>query len=266
MALDVLSVWAFFFVLPYAAGRVVTGRTALNAALHANVAVLEHEQRERALRAAVDERTRIARELHDVVAHNVSVMVIQTAAARRVAGRDPEAAAQALRSVESCGRDALVDMRRMMGVLHRGDIDVLGGAAPGLAQLDKLIDRARAAGLTVDVVVRGDERPLTAALDLLSFRVVQEALTNAIKHAGSARVRVRISFLPASLELEIVDSGGEGSRSRSTLDGAGQGLVGMRERLTLYGGRLETGRTHTGGFRVLARIPLQGVPGDRVPA
>jgi signal transduction histidine kinase len=256
LVVDVISVWAFFFAIPFAAGRAVRTRTSLNTALRANAERLEQQQRERARQAVVEERTRIARELHDVVAHSVSVMVIQTAAARAVAPRDRAAALEALRSVESCGRDALIDMRRMIGVLHRADIDLLGGAAPGLAQLDKLAERARASGLPVQVSVQGQQRPLLAGLDLVSFRVVQEALTNAIKHAGPARALVRVTFTADCLELEIVDTGSSRRRQRVSTDAPGHGLLGMRERLSLYGGQLQTGPRRGGGFQVLARIPL----------
>jgi len=259
LAVDVLFVWSFFFALPYAAGRAVRSRTTLNAALRANTERLEQQQRERARKAVVEERTRIARELHDVVAHSVSVMVIQTAAARAVARRDRAAAKAALHEVESCGRDALVDMRRMVGVLHRSDIDLQSGTAPGLAQLGTLADRARASGLPVQVTVEGEARSLPPALDLVSFRIVQEALTNAIKHAGPARALVRVTFTADCLQLEIVDTG-RGPLSRKAPDGAaGHGLVGMRERLSLYGGDLRTGRRSGGGYQVVARIPLAGV-------
>ena len=260
--LDVLSIWAFFIVIPFAAGRAVGGRARLNNALRVNAQRLEHEQRERARQAVAQERTRIARELHDVVAHGVSVMVIQTAAARRVAGRDPAAAAAALGAVESCGREALIDMRRMIGVLHRGDIELLGGATPGVAQLGKLAQRACASGMTVTVSVEGQPRPLSAALDLVVFRVVQEALTNAIKHAGPAQARVRVSFTADMIELEIADTGHGPEQARSAADAVGHGLIGMQERLTLYGGQLQTGRRRGGGFQVVARIPLI----DPVPA
>lgn len=256
LVVDVMSVWGFFIGLPFAAGRAVRSRTTLNVALRANTERLEQQQRERAKQAVLDERTRIARELHDVVAHSVSVMVVQTAAARAVAPRDRAAAAQALRSVENCGREALIDMRRMIGVLHRSDFDMLGGAAPGLSQLDKLADRAAASGLPVQVSVRGEPRPLSAGLDLVAFRVVQEALTNAIKHAGPARALVVVSFTPDGLELVIADTGRGPRRPHSPADMSGHGLVGMRERLALYGGRLETGNRHGGGFQVRARIPV----------
>jgi signal transduction histidine kinase len=256
LVISVLSVWGFFLGLPYAAGRAVGTRTRMNTELRSTAERLVQEQRDRARQTVIAERTRIARELHDVVAHSVSVMVIQTQAARRVADRDPAAATEALRAVESCGRDALVDMRRMIGVLHRGDIELLGGASPGLAQLDKLAERARASGLPVQIRIEGVQRPLSPALDLVSFRVVQEALTNAIKHAGPARARVRVTFTTEGLELEITDTGGAEARVQSGTEPIGHGLVGMQERLTLYGGQLETGRRRGGGFQVVARIPL----------
>lgn len=259
LVLDVLFVWSFFFALPYGAGRAVRSRTTLNAELRVNTERLEQQQRERARQAVVEERTRIARELHDVVAHSVSVMVIQTAAARAVARRDPAAAAAALGSVESCGRDALVDMRRMVGVLHRSDIDLLSGTTPGLSQLGTLADRARASGLPVQVTVEGEARSLPPALDLVSFRIVQEALTNAIKHAGPARALVRVTFTADCLQLEIVDTGRGPLRRRAPVDAIGHGLVGMRERLSLYGGELRTGQRSGGGFQVLANIPLAEV-------
>ena len=259
LVLDVLFVWAFFFALPYGAGRAVRSRTALNAALRVNTERLEQQQRERAHQAVVDERTRIARELHDVVAHSVSVMVIQTQAARAVARRDPAAAAGALHSVETCGRDALVDMRRMVGALHRSDIDLLSSSTPGLSQLGTLADRARASGLPVQVTVEGEARSLPPALDLVSFRIVQEALTNAIKHAGPARALVRVTFTAESLQLEIVDSGRGPVRRRAPGEAVGHGLVGMRERLALYGGELRTGHRSGGGYQVLASIPLAEV-------
>jgi signal transduction histidine kinase len=256
LVVDVLSIWAFFVAIPFAAGRTVGSRTALNAELRANAERLEAEQRERARQAVAEERTRIARELHDVVAHSVSVMVIQTAAARRVATRDRAQAAEALRSVETCGRDALIDLRRMVGVLHRDDLELLGGAPPGLSQLAKLVERACASGLPTALSIDGDPRPLSPALDLVSFRVVQEALTNAIKHAGPAKATVRLTFAAGSLELEITDTGRGSLATHSPGGSPGHGLVGMHERLTLYGGQLHTTRRRGGGFQVLARIPL----------
>ena len=257
LIVDVVSVWAFFVAFPFFAGRVAGTRTKLITALRANTDRLAEEQRHRERQAATDERTRIARELHDVIAHSVSVMVIQTSAARRVAGRDPEAAVEAVRAVERCGRDALLDLRRMIGVLRRDEVGLVGDIAPGVAQLDRLADRARSAGMPVRICVRGEPRRLPPALDLVIYRVAQEALTNAMKHAGPAQARIVVTFGADELELEIVDTG-DGS-APDPIDSGGQGLIGMRERLALYGGQLQAGLRPAGGFRVHARIPLIGV-------
>lgn len=252
----VATSWTLFVGVPFAVGRAVGSRVAMTRELRANAQRLEREQRERARHAAAEERNRIARELHDVVAHSVSVMVIQTQAARRVAAGDREAARIALGSVQSCGRDALMEMRRMIGVLRHGDEELAGASAPALAQLGGLVARARAAGLPVELRIDGQARELSPGLDLVAFRVVQEALTNSIKHAGPARALVRVTFTTGALELEISDTGRGRALSDGDTDAPGQGLVGMRERLGLYGGELETGRASGGGFRVRARIPL----------
>jgi signal transduction histidine kinase len=252
----VATTWTLFVGVPFAVGRAVGSRVALTRELRSNAERLEREQQERARHAAADERNRIARELHDVVAHGVSVMVIQTQAARRVASTDREAARDALSSVQSCGRDALIEMRRMIGVLRHGDEELAGATEPALSQLGALVARARAAGLPVELRIDGHARDLSPGVDLVAFRVVQEALTNAIKHAGPARALVRVTFTTGALELEISDTGrGPGLADRDT-DATGQGLVGMRERLVLYGGELQTGRAGGGGFEVRARIPL----------
>ena len=227
----------------------------MTATLQVNTERLAEQQRERTRHVAAAERARIARELHDVIAHSVSVMVIQTVAARAVSRRDPGAAAEALRSVERCGREALTDLRQMIGVLHRDDIEVLGAATPGLAQLERLAERARTAGLPVDVRVEGESRPLPAGLDLVSYRVVQEALTNVIKHAGPASAQVRVIFDRNCLELEITDTGRGSAPERTASAPAGHGLMGMQERLALYGGQLHAG-SGGGGFTVHAAIPL----------
>ncbi len=251
---DLAGTWALFVVVPFAAGRAVSSRSALTRELRADADRLEREQEEQARRAAAEERTRIARELHDVVAHSVSVMVIQTAAARRVARDDPDAAREALRLVEGCGRDALVEMRRMVGVLRRGDVQ-LAGPAPGLSHLPELVERARAAGLPVELRIEGERGAMSPGLDLVAYRVVQEALTNALKHAGPARARVHVTFTPELLELDVSDTG-RGPVAEGSSDG-GHGLVGMRERLALYGGELHVGRRRGGGFHVRARVPLR---------
>ena len=148
----------------------------------------------------------MARELHDVVAHCMSVMVVQTSGARRVAASDLAAAREALKVVESAGREALVELRRIVGVLHRGD-DEPAGASPGIEQLGVLVDRARAAGLPVELPVEGPRRSLSPGLDLVAYRIVQESLTNAIKHAGPAQARVHVVLGARDLVLEVTDSG-----------------------------------------------------------
>lgn len=253
---DVAATWSLFVALPFAAGRAIGSRAALTQELRANAERLEREQEEQARRAAADERNRIARELHDVVAHSVSVMVIQTQAARRVGPTDPEAARSALHSVQTCGRDALMEMRRMIGVLRHGDEELAGATAPALSQLGALVARARAAGLPVELRVEGEPRELSPGLDLVAFRIVQEALTNVIKHAGPARARVRVAFAADWLELEISDTGVGPARSAADAGAGGHGLIGMQERLSLYGGELQTGRRRGGGFRVRARVPV----------
>jgi signal transduction histidine kinase len=149
-----------------------------------------------------------------------------------------------------------MEMRRMIGVLRHGDEEIAGATAPTLSQLGALVTRARAAGLPVELRIDGEACDLSPGLDLVAFRVVQEALTNAIKHAGPARALVRVTFTTGALELEISDTGRGPALADDDTDATGQGLVGMRERLVLYGGELQTGRARGGGFKVRARIPL----------
>lgn len=254
--LDVVFGWLLFVVLPYVAGRTVESRRALTRELEANAAQARREQEARAQSAASAERTRIARELHDVIAHSLSVMVIQTVAAREVAATDRDSAQAALAAVQLAGREALLEMRRMIGVLRRGDIELAGSAAPGLGQLDLLAQRARMSGLPVELSVRGPRRAVPEAVDLVAFRIVQEALTNSIKHAGPARAAVTVTFGADGLELEICDDGLGVPLDRPAGAGGGHGLVGMRERLALFDGELCVGRRPSGGFRVFARLPV----------
>ncbi len=251
---DVVSTWAVFIVLPFAGAHVIGSRTAATEELQADAQRLETEQHERARRAIGEERIRIARELHDVIAHSVSVMVIQTAAARRLARHDHDAAGEALDAVANCGREALSEMRRMVGVLHRGDLDLAG--APGLTQLPLLADRARASGLPVELRIAGDPRPLPQMIDLVAFRVVQEALTNVIKHAGTARAQVKVAYAARTLEIDVIDDGRGPGHPDPGPEESGHGLIGMQERLAVYGGELQTGPGRGGGFHVRARIPL----------
>ncbi|MGA2007145.1 MAG: histidine kinase [Solirubrobacteraceae bacterium] len=251
----VLGSGALFGGLPFAVGRTLTTRGGLTRELEASAARLQEEQEARAHHAAGEERNRMARELHDVIAHSVSVMVIQCSGARSVARRDFEAARTALEVVESSGREALVELRRIVGVLRRGSDELAGSAAPGLSQLEALVDRARASGLPVELRIRG-RHALSPGLDLVAYRIVQEALTNVIKHAGPVPTVVSLRFTARELELEVSDSGGGSAREREDRDGPGHGLLGMGERVALYGGEIAAGPRAEGGFEVRARIPF----------
>jgi signal transduction histidine kinase len=246
-------------VFPYLAGRVVSMRRQQTSDLESDVQDARREQEMRTRVAAAEERTRIAREVHDVLAHSLSVMVIQTVAAREVAGGDGAAAAAALRAVQTSGRDALQELRGTVGVIRRGDVDLFAPWAPGLDQLARLAEMAQAAGLPVELEIVGEQRRLPPTIELLAFRVVQEALTNAIKHAGSARATVTVTFAFDELELEVRDNG-PGGLTGHELTGTGHGLLGMRERVELVDGVLLARPQPSGGFRVYARLPLAGVP------
>ena len=211
--------------------------------------------RELAAREAVTaERAAIARELHDVVAHHMSVMVVQAGAARTVVGADPTAATEALRQIESSGRTGLAEMRRLLEVLEADGADGERAPQPSLEHLDDLLQGMRAAGLPVEAVVEGEVRPLPPGVDLSAYRIVQEALTNALRHAGDASARVVLRYRADALEVEVADDG----RGPTRDDGAGgHGLIGMRERVQLFGGELEAGARPGGGFAVRARLPWQ---------
>ncbi|WP_338700897.1 histidine kinase [Streptomyces sp. Q6] len=226
------------------------------------LAALEREQAE-ALRAAVaDERARIARELHDVVTHNVSVMVIQAGAARTILARNPEGATRALLAVEAGGRAAMAELRHVMGLLT-ADSTAQGDGSdddlapqPGLDHIPPLIDRLRQAGLPVELTTTGaaDLGAVPPGIALTAYRVVQEALTNTVKHARGARASVIVEHSPDALRVEVTDTGGTPGPGAAT--GNGRGLIGLRERLALYDGTLHTGARLTGGYRVEARVPL----------
>jgi signal transduction histidine kinase len=244
------------------AGRTVRVRGQLAAELHEAAQRAEEARDEEALRAVAEERRRIAREMHDVIAHSVSVMVVQAGGARRILDRDPARAVQAAERIEETGRAALSEMRRLLGVLHPDDEEAAARAPqPTLASVGELVARAREAGLPVSLTVEGEERPLAAGVDLAAYRVVQEALTNALKYAGHAETAVRVRWGAEALELEVVDHGpGPGGQARAGGEhagrGTGHGLIGMRERVRVYGGELTTGGRRGGGFAVRARLPL----------
>jgi signal transduction histidine kinase len=211
-------------------------------------------ERDSVAREAVTlERTRIARELHDVVAHAMSVMIVQAGAARTVVDRDPQAAHDAIAQVEETGRAGLAEMRRLIGVLT--DDGQAGSTAPmpGLAQLDPLLDTVRSAGLPVEVVRTGAARELAAGADLAAYRVIQESLTNALKHAGPASAVVTLHYAADRVTIEVADDG----RGPAAEPGVGHGLIGMRERVGMFGGSLETSARPGGGFVVHAEIPVE---------
>jgi signal transduction histidine kinase len=234
---------------------------ALAAELRERAARVERERAGEARRAVATERARIARELHDVVAHHVSMMVVQAEAGPVVVATEPARAAGAFEAIAATGRQALVEMRRLLGVL-RGDGDQPASLTPqpGLADVASLVEQVGRAGLRVELVVEGTEAPLPAGVDLSAYRIVQEALTNAVKHGGPGRARVLVRYGEHDLEVQVRDDGGAGrptARAEPADGRAGQGLAGMRERVSLFGGELHAGPGPGGGFTVDARLPLR---------
>jgi signal transduction histidine kinase len=212
----------------------------------------EREREERALAAVSEERARIARELHDVVGHSVSVMTVQASAVRRLLRPEQERERESLLIVEQTGREALAEMRRMVGVLRRPEEAPALAPQPSLEHLDKLVEQAREAGLPVELRIEGDPLPLPAGLDLTAYRLVQEGLTNALKHARAERAQVLVRYSDGDIEVTVSDDG----RGAGSGDGGGHGLVGIRERVAVYGGELEAGPRPEGGYRLRARLPL----------
>ena len=215
-------------------------------------ATLAEREREAAARIAVaEERARIARELHDVVAHSVSVMVLQVGAIRH---KLPEAVAddrEALGHVERAGRNALTEMRRLLVAMREDGEDVELGPQPGLEALEPLLDEVRRAGLPAQLHVEGEPFPVPRAVDLSAYRIIQEGLTNALKHARASRADVTVRYRPYGVEVEVADDG----RGIAETDGLGHGLVGIRERVKIYGGEMSAGRRNGGGFVLSARLP-----------
>jgi signal transduction histidine kinase len=241
---------------PWLVGRIVAARGELAAELRDKADRLEREQDEQAERAVAGERARIARELHDVVAHDVSVMVVQAAAARRMLDHDPAKAVDALASVEQTGREALKEMRRLVGMLGRPDEPAALAPQPSVAELDWLIERAREAGLDVDLTIVGDERRLESSVDLSAFRIVQEALRNTLEHAGPARAHVKLLYGEDDFVVDVSDDGHGVAAPAANGRAPGQGLVGMRERVAMLGGEIHAGYRKDGGFAVTARLPM----------
>ncbi|GAA1499970.1 sensor histidine kinase [Dactylosporangium maewongense] len=215
---------------------------------------LQREQATATSLAVQHERARLAGELHDVVSHSVSMMVVQAGAARTVLDTEPDLAREALLAVESSGRAAMVELRHVMGLLTMDDDGPDLAPTPGLDQLDVLADRVRRTGVPVEVVQTGTRVPLPAGVELAAYRVVQEALTNAVKHAVGASVTVTVDHTTDTLHVDVTDTGGAADTSADP--GSGRGLAGLRDRLTVHDGALSAGPTPTGGFRVHATIPI----------
>ena len=227
----------------------------------ARMSAMKHEQAEALRRATEHERARIARELHDVVTHNVSVMVIQAGGARKIMDSAPDQAREALLAVEASGRSAMTELRHVMGLLTMqgagpdpaGDADL--APQPGLDGLDGLVQRMRDTGVPIELTRSGQRMPLPSGIELTVYRLVQEALTNVVKHAAGASVRVTLAYGDDHLRVEVADTGGRPATSAGT--GTGRGLIGLRERLSVYGGVLQAGPRLSGGYRVHARIPVE---------
>jgi signal transduction histidine kinase len=263
---DVVFPVAFFCVVPWLVGRTLRNQTRLARELAEKAEHAAHAREEEERRASAAERSRIARELHDVLAHNLSVMVVQAGAARRIVARDPERAAEAAELIEQTGREALAELRRLFGPVRRGEAEPLAGT-PSLARVDRLAQRARDAGLPVELRIEGEPVGLPTGVDLAAYRVVQEALTNSLKHAGSARAQVHVRYEPWEVVIEVEDDGvGPGGDGTLSGAGGGHGLVGMRERVQLYGGVFHAGRRRGGGFAVRARLPTLPKPSEEVLA
>jgi signal transduction histidine kinase len=244
----------FIFGLVFSGGALFVGR-AMQGRVDETRRIAQRAERERQL-AVEEERSRIARELHDVIAHSVSVMTVQAGAAEAMLAVDPAQALEPVRAVQETGRQALVEMKRLVGMLREADEEIGLAPQPRVAELDTLVAQVAEAGLPVFVSITGAARPLPLGVDLSAYRIVQEALTNALKHAGASRADVTLRYGARELELEISD---DGRGSAATTDGSGHGLVGMRERAAVFGGSLEAGARDGGGFRVHALLPFEGV-------
>ncbi|MBV9278608.1 MAG: sensor histidine kinase [Chloroflexi bacterium] len=253
------SAGPFLILFPFWLIGMAMGARQLRAELFEDRAArLEREQEQATQLALATERSRIARELHDVVAHSVSVMLVQAGAARHVLTSSPDEARDALLAVEASGREAMAELRNLLGLLNQDGAGVDLTPQPGMAQLDALVQRVRDAGLPVELRIEGAPITLPVGLDLTAYRIVQEALTNSLKYSALARTEVILEYRDGDLKLEILDDGPGGAAPADR--GAGRGLVGMRERVAVYGGRLEAGPRLGRGYAVRAWLPLGGGP------
>ena len=244
------------FGISWLGGFVLRGSIGQTEAAEARAALADQAREADALMAVVAERTRIARELHDVIGHAVSVMTVQASGVRRLLRADQEQERAALLAVERTGREALAEMRQVVGALRDADEAPALAPRPSLSQVHTLVARAKEAGLTVDLQIEGEPVPLSAAIDLTAYRLVQEGLTNAIKHAAARHAAVRVSYAAGYVEIEVLDDGrGTGGADVAAASGR-HGLLGMRERVSIFGGEFESGSRPGGGYRLRARIPV----------
>jgi len=214
-------------------------------------------EEENARQAVINERVRIARELHDVVAHHVSVMGIQAGGARRILPQQPEKAKEALSLIESSSRQAVSELHRLLGFLRQGQQTDELSPQPSLRQLSTLVNDMKEAGLPIEVKIEGIERPLPPGIELSAYRIIQEALTNTLKHAGTAKATVTIRYANSTIELEIIDNG-KGLTRADGQEFRGKGIMGMRERVSLHGGKFEAGNMPEGGFSVRVTLLVNG--------
>ena len=226
-------------------------RRAYTHELEANAERREREHASEAARAVAEEQARIGRELHDVIAHSLSVIVVQAGAANDIFDSRPDRAREALQQIETTGRAALDELRRLLGTVRGADTEF--APPPGLDRLDALVSQVRAAGLEIALSLDGTRRPLPTALDLSAYRIVQEALTNTLKHADASHAAIQLRFADDALDITIRDDG----QGNGNSNGTGSGLIGMRERVLAYGGTLEAGPGQRGGFTVHATFPLE---------
>ncbi len=252
-----LAGWTAVLVFSAEAAR---NRRAYLAGLEERARRLEETREEEARRRVAEERLRIARDMHDVVAHSLASISVQSGVAAHVLEKHPEQAKEALLANKQTSKEALDDLRSTLGLLREGEEAAPRSPAPRLDRLDPLVVTARRAGVDVDVAVTGERRALPPAVDGAAYRIVQESLTNVVRHAGGSKVRVAVTYGPSSVEVEVVDDGP--GRSDGSAAGTGHGIRGMRERATAVGGELAAGPRPEGGFRVWARLPDEAV--DRV--
>jgi len=251
-----LAAGLVLIVGPWVAGRTLRARARALADAMEREAAFEREKQREADAATTRERTRLARELHDIVSHSISVIAIQSQAVRRRLGPDHAPEAADLAGVETAARDAMAEMRRLFGVLREEGEQAALAPQPGLAELDQLLVRVRDTGIRVDLDTRGDPVELSPGLDLAAYRIVQEAVTNALRHSGAGHLHVGLRYAPGELEVTVEDDG-HGIHDATA---GGHGLRGIRERAELYGGTLDVGPGDRGGARVHARLPVGGHP------